>query len=160
MARTGAARTLHGPLWLRMPTLHTYLVEDNPVIHAKLAATLQELAGVQVVGWARSESAARAWLAEPAHRPGLLIVDLFLEDGSGLGVLRLARACRPPLRTVVLSNYTTPEVRQRCLALGAEQVFDKSSDIEALLLLCREAAAEAAAAPAASGSSHGAARNA
>ncbi len=129
-----------------MPTLHAYLVEDHPLIHAKLAATLHELAGVQVVGWARGESQAQAWLAQAAQRPGLLIIDLFLEDGSGLGVLRLARACTPPLRCVVLSNYITPEVRQRCLALGAERVFDKSTDIEALLQLCRDAVAAPAAA--------------
>ncbi|KPF47788.1 hypothetical protein IP87_21065 [beta proteobacterium AAP121] len=122
-----------------MHTLHTYLVEDHPLIHAKLAATLQELPGVSVVGWARSEAQARAWLAEAAQRPDLLIVDLFLSGGSGLGVLRLAQACTPPLRCVVFSNYITPEVRQRCLALGAERVFDKSADIEALLQLCRKA---------------------
>ena len=127
-----------------MHTFHTYLVEDHPLIHAKLAATLQELPGVRLAGWARSEGQAKAWLADPAHRPDLLIVDLFLDSGSGLGVLRLARACSPPLRCVVLSNYVTPEVRQRCLALGAERVFDKSADIEALLQLCREAGAGSA----------------
>lgn len=124
-----------------MRTFLTYLVEDHPLIHAKLAATLQELPGVQLAGWARSEGEAKAWLAETAQRPDLLIVDLFLDGGSGLGVLRLARTCSPPLRCVVLSNYVTPEVRQRCLALGAEQVFDKSADIEALLQLCRDAGA-------------------
>jgi DNA-binding NarL/FixJ family response regulator len=127
-----------------MRTFHTYLVEDHPLIHAKLAATLQELPGVRLAGWARSEDEAKAWLADPGHRPDLLIVDLFLDGGSGLGVLRLARACSPPLRCVVLSNYITPEVRQRCLALGAERVFDKSADIEALLQLCREAGAGSA----------------
>jgi len=85
-----------------------------------------------------------SWLANPEHDPGLVIVDLFLEDGSGLGVLRAVHQRTKRLRTVVLSNYATPEVRQRCLELGAERVFDKSGDIEDLLSYCRETAARMA----------------
>ncbi len=124
-----------------MPPLNTYLVEDSPLIRQNLVDTLEELAGVQVVGWASGESAAVGWLANPEHLPGLVIVDLFLADGSGLGVLRTMHQRAQPLRTVVLSNYATPEVRQRCLELGAERVFDKSGDIEDLLRYCRETAA-------------------
>lgn len=126
---------------LSMLPLNTYLVEDSPLIRQDLVATLEELAGVHVVGWASGESAAVGWLANPEHCPGLVIVDLFLEDGSGLGVLRAMHQRAQPLRTVVLSNYATPEVRQRCLDLGADRVFDKSGDIEDLLHYCREAAA-------------------
>lgn len=124
-----------------MTPLNTYLVEDSPLIRQDLVATLEELAGVQVVGWASGETAAVGWLADPAHDPGLVIVDLFLEDGSGLGVLRAMHKRSKPLRAVVLSNYATPEVRQHCLDLGAERVFDKSGDIEDLLSYCRETAA-------------------
>jgi DNA-binding NarL/FixJ family response regulator len=124
-----------------MPALNTYLVEDSPLIREDLVATLEELADVCVVGWASGERDAVGWLSNPAHEPGLVIVDLFLEDGSGLGVLRAMHQRSRPLRTVVLSNYATPEVRQRCLDLGAERVFDKSGDIEDLLSYCRETAA-------------------
>lgn len=124
-----------------MPPLNTYLVEDSPLIRQNLVETLEELAGVHVVGWASGERAALGWLADPEHDASLVIVDLFLEDGSGLGVLRAMHHRARPLRTVVLSNYATPEVRQRCLDLGAERVFDKSGDIEDLLSYCRETAA-------------------
>jgi DNA-binding NarL/FixJ family response regulator len=39
-------------------------------------------------------------------------------------------------RRVVLSNFATPEVRRRCLALGAAEVFDKSRDLDALIDYC------------------------
>ena len=124
-----------------MHPLNTYLVEDSPLIRQDLVATLEELGDVRVVGWASGERAAVGWLANPAHDPALVIVDLFLEEGSGLGVLRAMHQRAKPLRTVVLSNYATPEVRQRCLELGAQRVFDKSGDIEDLLSYCRETAA-------------------
>jgi len=37
---------------------------------------------------------------------------------------------------VVLSNYATADVRQRCAALGVDAVFDKSNEIDALVDYC------------------------
>ena len=66
----------------------------------------------------------------------LVIVDLFLRSGSGLGVLRHLREAGSPSRRIVLTNYATEEVRERCLALGADKVFDKSTDLDALISYC------------------------
>lgn len=65
-----------------------------------------------------------------------MIVDLFLKGGSGLGVLRAAQSSPPRYRLVVLSNYATPDMRRACLELGADQVFDKSTEIDALIHYC------------------------
>jgi two-component system, OmpR family, response regulator len=117
--------------------LKTYIVEDSPVIRDSLIATLEELGPVEVVGSAEDEPAALAWLGVPGHLVDLVIIDLFLPRGSGLGVLQGAMAHPHHGRLVVLSNYATPDMRGRCLALGADRVFDKSHDIEALLTYCR-----------------------
>ena len=37
---------------------------------------------------------------------------------------------------VVLSNYPTSEVRLRCAQLGVDAVFDKSTEIDALVNYC------------------------
>ncbi|WP_201492150.1 response regulator transcription factor [Rubrivivax sp. A210] len=132
-----------------MPALATYIVEDSPVIRESLIATLEELAPVRVVGWAADEAAALLWLGQPgdAGQPAaLVIVDLFLQGGSGLGVLRAAARLPRPAHLVVLSNYATPDMRRRCLELGAERVFDKSGAIDDLLAYCSELAATQAAA--------------
>jgi two-component system, OmpR family, response regulator len=42
----------------------------------------------------------------------------------------------PNPRTVVLTNYATHDIRKRCLQLGADAVFDKSTEIEAFLQHC------------------------
>ena len=120
-----------------MPALTTFLVEDSPVIQQSLIATLQELTPVTVVGVAEDEQAALLWLSEPAHGVDLVIVYIFLRSGSGLGVLRAARQRWPERALVVLSNYATNDMRAVCLALGAQRVFDKSTEIEALILYCQ-----------------------
>ena len=122
--------------------LNIYLVEDSPVIRESLVATLEELVPVQVVGAAEDEATAVRWLADTAHAVDLVIVDIFLKGGTGLGVLRAAQALPPPrYRLVVLSNYATPYMRRECLALGADRVFDKSNEIDALIEYCGRMAA-------------------
>lgn len=116
--------------------LNTYIVEDSPVIRENLIATLEELAPVRVVGTAEDEASAVRWLGDAAHPVDLVIVDIFLKSGSGLGVLRAAHVLPQRYRLVVLSNYATPDMRSKCLALGAEQVFDKSTEIDALIQYC------------------------
>lgn len=119
-----------------MHSLKTYIVEDSQLIRENLIATLEELGPVEVVGTAEDEATAVEWLSEPGNRFDLVIVDIFLKGGSGLGVLRAAHALRRQHKLVVLTNYATPDMRRRCLALGADRVFDKSHEIDALILYC------------------------
>jgi DNA-binding NarL/FixJ family response regulator len=121
---------------LSMQPLRTYIVEDSQVIRENLIATLEELVPVEVVGTAEDESTAVHWLARPSNHADLLIVDIFLKAGSGLGVLRAASALAQRRHVVVLSNYATPDMRRKCLELGADQVFDKSNEIDALIQYC------------------------
>ena len=125
-----------------MHPLKTYIVEDSLVIRENLIATLEELVPVEVVGSAADESTAVSWLSQGKHPIDLVIVDIFLNGGSGLGVLRSRHALsRAPFKMVVLSNYATRDMRHKCLALGADAVFDKSHEIEALIAYCGKLAA-------------------
>jgi DNA-binding NarL/FixJ family response regulator len=121
--------------------LAVFVVEDSPTLREALVATLEVLAPVRVIGVAGGAAdALRVLEAEPPPCD-LAIVDLFLAQGSGLDLLQALQQRRSPLRRVVLSNFATPAMRARCLALGAEQVFDKSADIEALVAWCDALAA-------------------
>ena len=116
--------------------LRCFLVEDNAVIRQNLIATLEEMLTVEVIGTAEDEPGALRWL-QSAHKPcDLVIIDLFLKHGSGFGVLSRVHELMPQAHPVVLSNYATPDIRRRCLALGAERVFDKSAELEDLLDHC------------------------
>ncbi|ROZ72150.1 response regulator [Ramlibacter sp. WS9] len=116
--------------------LRTYIVEDNATIRENLIGTLEELASIKALGWAETENEAKSWLAGNEGQWELTIVDLFLKQGSGLGVLEACRGRNPKQRVVVLSNYATADMRKRCLQLGADAVFDKSNEIDALVEYC------------------------
>ena len=123
-----------------MSKLRTFIVEDNPVILNNLIATLEELSDVQVVGSVGSEHEAVSQLQDRVGQVDLVIVDVFLTSGSGLGVLRSTQNLKLAARRVVLSNYATADMRRRCLELGADRVFDKSSELEELIAYCDTAA--------------------
>ena len=116
--------------------LKTYIVEDNPTIRENLIATLEELASIDAVGTAETENEGKAWLSAQGKKWDLAIVDLFLKQGSGLGVLAACRDRNPWQKVVVLSNYATADIRQRCTQLGVDAVFDKSNEIDALVDYC------------------------
>lgn len=134
-----------------MSTLKTFIVEDNPVIYENLVSTLEELTRVEVVGCAADEASAVQWLSEEGHQVDLLIIDIFLHNGSGLGVLQAAKNADLPVRRVVLTNYASTDIRRRCAALGADRVFDKSCELDELITYCAHVADGTATAPGALG---------
>jgi len=116
-------------------SLTTILVEDSQTIRDNLIPALEELADAQVV--AVAETAQDALEALERHASWrLLIVDLFLKEGSGLAVLRACRNRPPGKHVVVLTNYPTVEMRERCRVLGADAVFDKSTELDAFFEQC------------------------
>ena len=118
--------------------VRAYFVEDNPTIRENLIATLEELGGVAPIGYAETEQQGSEWLTNHSANWDLAIVDLFLKQGSGLGVLKACRERNPEQKVVVLTNYATPDIRVRCHQLGVDAVFDKSNEIEALIDFCLE----------------------
>lgn len=116
--------------------LITYLVEDNDIILTNLIETLQEITEVRVMGCSATQAEAERWLMLHDGKWHLAIVDLFLKEGSGLAVLTGCRNREPYQKVVVLTNYATPEIRKRALMLGADAVFDKSSELDELLAYC------------------------
>jgi DNA-binding NarL/FixJ family response regulator len=124
--------------------LRAFIVDDSSTVRDNLIETLKELADVEPVGMAETEHDAKRWLAGNSGWD-VAIVDLFLREGSGLNVVEAARKRNPGQQVIVLSNHSSRDVRWRCAQLGADAVFDKSNEIEALVEYClRRTAPESA----------------
>lgn len=117
-------------------TLRTFLVEDSATIRASLVSALEELGNADVVAMAETELDATAWLRANPDEWELAVVDLFLREGSGLGVLASCHDRRAHQRIAILTNYATETIRRRCHALAADGVFDKSTELDAFLAFC------------------------
>ncbi len=118
-----------------------YLVEDNDALRESLTAMLREFVQLEVGGSSGTEQEATEWLQAQGEQWRLAVVDLFLLQGSGLGVVSSFRQRRPWQKIVVLTNYATPDIRRRSLALGADAVFDKGRELDDFLAYCGQHAA-------------------
>lgn len=118
-------------------SLVTILIEDNATIRESLIPALAEFANAEVIAVAETAAEGIAALAAHADRWRLAVVDMFLKEGNGLDVLRAARQRGRDQRIVVLTNYATDTMRQKSIAAGADAVFDKSTEIDLFLELCK-----------------------
>jgi DNA-binding NarL/FixJ family response regulator len=116
--------------------LQAFVIEDNATIRENLIGTLEELTCVQVAGTSATEDEALQWLEKNIERWDLVIVDLFLKQGSGIHLAQCIKRRKPTQKIVVFSNYINASVRKRCAQLGVDAVFDKSTEIDALVDYC------------------------
>ena len=64
--------------------------------------------------------------------PDVVVLDVHLEGGTGLEVLKAVRRADPSIVFVVLSNTANPAYRKRYLAEGATRFLDKSGEFDQL----------------------------
>ncbi len=99
-------------------------------------AAMSAMLNVQFVGYAKSEPEAREWLACNEGRWNLAVVDLFIEEGTGFGVLGQITPSPDCEHVVMLTNSATPENRKRAVHCGADAVFDKTAELEEFFEYC------------------------
>ena len=118
--------------------MRVLLVEDLKNIQSLMADLLASMGGeYRMVATVPTEAEALHWLS--THRGGwdLAIVDLVLEQGSGMEVIRRCRDTAPNAHIIVFSNFVTPVIRQHCIRLGANAAFDKNAEIAAFAAHCQ-----------------------
>lgn len=116
-------------------SLSIFLVEDDSAIRDQLIVLTRLMLDAQIVGLAESENEAMSWLH---GHPGLwkiAVIDLYLKEGTGFGILSYLTEHRGS-KVVVLTNSASRENRARCMALGADAVFDKTAELENFINYC------------------------
>jgi two-component system, OmpR family, response regulator len=121
---------------MTITAVRTFIVEDSALVLRELSSVLQETSAIRVVASSDSEGDALKTMRGAADAYDLIVIDVFLKQGSGLRVLRDAKLLQSQARLVVLTNYATLDVRKRCLSLGADRVFDKSRQLEDFIDYC------------------------
>ena len=127
--------------------LRVVIVEDSPIIRARLVESLAEIPNLTVVDQVENESSAIDVLRKESW--DAVVLDLQLKQGTGLGVLKaLAQGQRPQhAKVIVFTNYAFPQYRDRSLALGADYFFDKAREFHRVREVLSSLAGGTAAAP-------------
>lgn len=123
------------------------VVDDHPVVRTGLKALLDMEEDLEVVGEAAGEDEAVAVVQE--HRPDLVLMDLRLAQGSGVGAIARLRVASDAAPILVLTNHDTDADILAAVEAGAAGYLLKDAPPEELLPAVRAAAAgESALAPA------------
>lgn len=117
--------------------LRVFVIEDNLALRNIITDALHDIPSVDVLFYADNEVSATNWLSSNDSAWDLAVVDLHLRQGSGVGALSWCTTRRPNQRVVVLSGELNEDMRRKCLALRADAVFDKGTEMNDFLGYCR-----------------------
>ena len=106
-----------------------FLADDSPAIRERVNRLLRA-AHIQIVGEAGTPGACIAGIL--AAHPDVVVLDVQLDGGTGLEVLKAVRSAQPGIAFVVFSNSAGPAYRKRYLAEGAARFLDKNADFQEL----------------------------
>ncbi|MEJ7929013.1 response regulator transcription factor [Ramlibacter sp. AN1015] len=120
------------------PAPRVFLADDSGMIRSRLAALL-DTHHMTVVGQAATPEGCIDGIL--ASHPQVVVLDVQLEGGTGLQVLRAVRSAAPDIAFVVFSNNAGPAYRKRYLGEGAAFFLDKSREFEHLPTAIAEAGA-------------------
>lgn len=125
---------------LGMSNLKVAIVEDSASIRKRLVELVESIGGMEIVGEAATESAAIKLCREMS--PDAIILDMQLEVGTGLAVLKAMRyaTLEPKPMIIVLTNFPSPSVERAAMALGADVFLDKSREFHRVTPLLQSAA--------------------
>lgn len=109
--------------------IRVFLAEDSLPVRERIAQLLGSHR-MQVVGEAATPQASIDGIR--SSHPDVVVLDVHLQGGTGLQVLRTVHAAQPDVAFVVFSNNNDEAYRRRYLADGARRFLDKSHDFNQL----------------------------
>lgn len=108
-----------------------FLVDDSGPLLRSLATMLRDVPGVEIIGEAGGVRQAVAGII--ATQPQVVVLDIRLQDGSGLEVLKSVRPQAPEAMFIVFTGCPAAQYRQPALKEGAAYFFEKSAEEEKLM---------------------------
>lgn len=123
-----------------MSRLRIAIIEDSINIRKRLVELVEEMGNMEVVGQASTE--AEAINICKLTSPDAIILDMQLEVGNGLGVMRAMQydTSKTKPTIIVLTNFPSPSVQRAAISLGADIFLDKSLEFHKLPSLLNSAA--------------------
>jgi DNA-binding NarL/FixJ family response regulator len=94
-----------------------FLVDDHPLVREWLTNLINQQPDLAVCG--EAESAPQALQTIAAAKPEVAIVDLSLQDSSGIELIKDLKQCQPEVAVLVLTMHDELHYAERALRAGA-----------------------------------------
>jgi two-component system, NarL family, response regulator DevR len=110
-----------------------FIADDNKAFRKRLASVLAGIEGIEIAGQAGEVSEAIKSIDRTA--PDVIILDIHMPGGSGLDILKTVKSALHPPLVMMLTVGPGTEYREKCLAMGADYFFEKSSDLKKIMMI-------------------------
>jgi two-component system response regulator DevR len=97
--------------------IRVFLVDDHELVREGIRSLLESDDGLEVVG--EAATAADALIRIPLANPDVAILDVRLEDGSGIDVCRDVRSALPDLVCLMLTSFADDDALYASVMAGA-----------------------------------------
>ena len=104
------------------------IADDSSMMRERIKNQIKDIDDVIVVGEASNGKIALEMVLE--FDPDLIILDLNMPEMGGVEVLMKIKEIPVRTKVCILTNYSFPQYRSRCLAMGADYFLNKSEDFE------------------------------
>lgn len=104
------------------------IADDSAIIRRHLISLIQDNEKIEYIGEAKDAPEAVEQVRE--LEPEVVILDVRMPGGGGIGALEHIRSFNPTTDIIVLTNYPYPQYKQRCLDAGATYFLDKSTEFD------------------------------
>jgi DNA-binding NarL/FixJ family response regulator len=108
-----------------------FIVDDHPVVRHGLLQLISAEPDLEVCGEAGGETEALRAIGK--ERPDLVLLDVSLAQGSGLGLLRALQSANDEVKVLVVSMHDEVPLAEKCLETGALGYVNKAEATELLV---------------------------
>ncbi|MET0292304.1 MAG: response regulator transcription factor [Steroidobacteraceae bacterium] len=111
------------------------IVDDHPIVRQGLRSMIDAEPDLRICGEAENEREARLAIRE--LQPDVVVVDLSLDQGDGISLVRDVHAHHPDVALLVLSMHDESIYAERLLAVGASGYIMKQAAADQLTTALR-----------------------
>jgi DNA-binding NarL/FixJ family response regulator len=111
--------------------MRLFIADDSEILRVRLVDMLSEIEGIEIIGQAQNSLDAIESIQK--LNPHVVILDIQMPQVNGIKVLEAIKKDDESPTVIIFTNYPYPQYRKRCMDLGADFFFDKSTEFEKLV---------------------------
>jgi DNA-binding NarL/FixJ family response regulator len=108
--------------------LTVYIVDDSEVMRERIAESVEDIAGIEIVGQNGDPFEALDTIRK--LHPDVVILDIRLPERSGIDVLKDIKKEFRAAIVIMITNYPYRQYRQGSMAAGADYFFSKIEEFD------------------------------
>ncbi len=117
--------------------MKVFIADESKVVRERIISLINNIEGVEIIGQTKDLNSYRHIKSIIKLKPDVMILDIRIL-GNGIKVLKMIREQTITPIVIILSSYTYPQYKEKCIKAGADFFLNKHTDYERIPGLLRE----------------------